>query len=217
MHGVEDLINGEIEKRRVGGFASLVGGDGVRAAQDDLFRRIGAVAGRIGGPEKGDSGSAEGDGKMERAGVSTNDADGIAQERHELAEFSIVNEWLRIATGVFDGGSERVFPGTVIDDAANAERVADFLAELAEAISGPTFGAPATARTENEVTCGGVFRQLFANKGFVGRRNAERNIRDRDGCSGAKREFAILVGDVLRAADDAVGVKSGNAELTHRG
>lgn len=99
MHGVKDLVDGEIQKRWVSGFAALVGGNSLGAAQDDFLGRIRAIAGRVSGAEEGDGGSAEGHGEVERARVASNDADGVAQKSHEFAEFSIVDERLRIAAG----------------------------------------------------------------------------------------------------------------------
>jgi hypothetical protein len=163
LHGVEDLIHGEIEKGRIGGFAALVGGNGIRAAQDNFFRGIRAVASGVGGSEEGNSGSAKRDGEMKRACVSTDDADCVAQKSHELAEFSIVDEGLRIAAGGFDSGGEGIFAGTVVYDTANSKGGVDFLAELTETIGGPTLGAPSTAGTEDDVTRAAILDQLFAD------------------------------------------------------
>ena len=154
---------------------------------------------------------------MKRASVSADDADRVAQESHELAEFSIVNEGLRIAASSFHGGGERIFAGTVVDDAGNSKVVADFLAELAKAISGPAFGAPAATGAEDNVTSGAIVGQLFPNESLVGNRNSKRDTRNRGGCACAEREFAILIGDVLGAASYAVGVKNWNAVLAHGG
>ena len=216
MHGVEDLFDGEIKERRIGGFTALVGSNGIGAAQNNLVGGIRPVAGRVGGAEEGNGGSSEGHSKMKRARVSTDDADGVAQESHELAEFSIVNEGLRIAAGSFDGRDERVFAGTIVDDAANSQRGADFLAQLAKAVSGPAFGAPAAAGAEDDVTRRAILGQLFADESLVGSRDSEKDIRHCHGCAGAEREFTILIGDVLSTTEYPIGVKNWYAVLAHR-
>ncbi len=159
MHGFVDLIDGQVKKRRIGGFTALVGGDGVGAAQNNFLWGIRTVARRIGRAEESDSRRAESYGKMERARIAADDAAGILQKSHQLTEFSVVNEWLGIAAGCFHRRGEGVFPGAVVDDATNSQAIANFLAEEAKTVGGPAFRTPTSTGAEDDVTSDAILCQ----------------------------------------------------------
>jgi len=151
FHGVEDLRDGDFEKRGIGFGFALVSRCGGGVAQDERLERIGAVAGGIGGAEDGDGFCTEGDGEMERTGVTADDAFCALEQGHELAEFAVVENRICVAAGGFYSGGERFFAGAIVDYASYVQFLANFLTEFAETFGGPAFGAPATAGAQDNV------------------------------------------------------------------
>jgi hypothetical protein len=100
------LSDGDFEERGIGFGFSFMRGGGCGIAKDEGLRRIGAVAGGIGGAEDGDGFCAEGDGEVERAGVAADDALGVLEQGHELAEFAVVEKWIGVAAGGFYSGGD---------------------------------------------------------------------------------------------------------------
>ena len=75
---------------------------------------------RVRRPEKGDSGGAESNGQMERAGVAADDARGTAQEGHQGPKISIVRHGIGVTAAIADGKRKIILTGAVIHHAAEA-------------------------------------------------------------------------------------------------
>jgi hypothetical protein len=107
--------------------ATAVSRDGIASAKDNIFAhhglrggklRVRAVAGRVRGTEESDRWSSQSDGEMKRPRVAANDAECVAQKRHQLAKFSVVEERARISARGTNRGGQIALPGTVVHDAA---------------------------------------------------------------------------------------------------
>jgi len=94
-NGVENCVDVNFQNGRSCLVASLVGCDHVRTAQDDVDGRsvaravthaIRTVSRRIRGTKNGDGRRSKSDSQMQRPRVTADDADRVAQKRHELIE-----------------------------------------------------------------------------------------------------------------------------------
>ncbi len=217
LNGVEDLLDGNFEERRRGLRIAIVGGGRGGIAQDEGLRRIGPIAGGIGGAEDGHRLGAEGDGEMERAGVSTDDALRPFEQGHELSEFAVIGNGSRVAAGGFDRGGEFFFPRTVINHTAKIQVLANFLAERAETVGGPAFGTPAAAGAEHDVASDASGSEVGADALAMRVFHLQCDWTDGVGRAGAKGEFAVLIGDMNSFGANAVRVEQGNAEFADGG
>src|SRR5213075_1131454 len=92
---VEHVVDGDFQNGSSGLVASFVGGHRVRTTQNDVDGRsvatavahsIGAISRRVCWTKDGDGRRSQSGGQMQRPGITTDDADGVAQNSHELAE-----------------------------------------------------------------------------------------------------------------------------------
>src|SRR5882762_5212500 len=94
-NGVENCVDANFQNGRSSLVGSFVGGDGMRIAQNDINGRsvargvalsIGTVSRRVCWTKDGDGRRSKSHGQMQRPGITTDDADRIAQKSHELIE-----------------------------------------------------------------------------------------------------------------------------------
>src|SRR6266581_105318 len=153
---------------------------------------------------------------MQRPGITSDDADRVAQKSHELAECTIVSDGVGCPTGGFDHGDYTFFTGAIIQNATQSERAVDFLAESAVAIRRPAFRAPAPGGAQYDVPFDSHASQELQDKHFLNRRHREDDGRHAVASTCALRQFSILIGDVGLCAMDAIGVEDRYAELANR-
>ena len=197
--------------------ATVVRGGGVGITEHDGLRRIGAVAIGIGGAEDGDGFGAQSDSEMERAGVPADNALRALQQGHEGAEFAVVDDRFGTAAGGVHFPGEGFFAGAVINHTTKVQVFEDFLAEGAEALGGPAFGAPAAAGAEDDVFPYAGSSDVCADAPAVHVADAEMDGSDGLRGAGTEREFAILIGNVRGFWGDAIGVQDGDAKFPDGG
>ena len=190
--------------------------DSAGRAQNNVVRAIGTVARRIGGTKEGDSGSAECNREMKRAGIAADDARRVAQESHQWTKRTIVRYRISVTAAFADGQRKIVFAGAVIHHAAEAKGVSNHFAELAEAFGRPTFRTPAAAGTQDDVAVEAMLVQKVAKFSLVFLRNLQSKGSHWIARSCAQREFTVLIGDVRRRAANTIGVEDGNAKFANR-
>ena len=152
---------------------------------------------------------------MKRASIAADDARGVAEKSHQGTKRTIVRHWVGIAAALADGKREILFARAIIQNAAQSERVSKQLAELAETLGRPTFGAPAAAGTQYDVTLEAELLEMIAYAAVVYLRNLQAEWRYGVAGSCAKRKLAVLIGNVDRGAVNFFGVEKRNADLAN--